>query len=105
MQRPRISLEAARRLLPSVFSMNEEDSRGRERGGRQEMHPENKPWSAPHPTRGAKLRQTRLRKAQTKRAPLTNDTHPRLAVIADVFAFLRGISRECTRQPPPSARN
>lgn len=106
MQRARISLEAAPRLLPSVFSTNEtaaaENSRGE---GDAEMHPENKPRSTAHPTRGAKLRQTRLRKARTKRAPLTTGSHLHLALTAAGFAFLRGNSRESTREHPPSAGN
>lgn len=65
MQRSRVSLAAAPRLLPSVFSMNEPGrSRGeqrrkrreRERERPQERHAENQAWSTPLPMRGAKSR-------------------------------------------------
>lgn len=94
MQRSRISLEAAPRLLPSGFSMNEPGCCRGEQGGEgeqpQEMHAENQPCSTSHPTT-----QNRLRKAQTKRAPLTTDNHLHLTLISAGFAFLGGISQDC----------
>lgn len=42
-----------------------------------------------------KITQNRLRKAQTKRAPLTTDNHLHLTRISDGFAFLGGISQDC----------
>lgn len=97
MQRSRISLEAAPRLLPSVFSMNEPGCRRgerRRRWGATTRDARRKPTLV-HATSSAKITQNRLRKAQTKRAPLTTDNLLHLTLISDGFAFLGGISWDC----------
>lgn len=99
MQRSRISLEAAPRLLPSVFSMNEPGCcRGEQRRrGRGTTRDACRKQTLVHATSTArcKITQNRLRKAQTKRAPLTTDNHLHLTRISDGFAFLGGISQDC----------
>lgn len=99
MQRSRISLEAAPRLLPSVFSMNEPGCcRGEQRRrGRGTTRDACRKQTLVHATSNArcKITQNRLRKAQTKRAPLTTDNHLHLTRISDGFAFLGGISQDC----------